>query len=111
MKKLLFIGLLALSDQVCGQSLILEQNLVTLVTLEQSEELSTIVLSSCELLTSNEMDQTVKSKVPSGNLLKLSVAGVTYSVESFGLFAKKDGKCLLKMKNAVIAKTDTDWPL
>jgi hypothetical protein len=105
MKKLLFIGLLALSYQVCGQSLILEQNLVTL---EQSEELSTIVLSSCELLTSNEMDQTVKSKVPSGNLLKLSVADVTYSVESFGLFAKKDGKCLLKMKNAVIEKTVTD---
>jgi hypothetical protein len=25
------------------------------------------------------------------------------------LFAKKDGKCLLKMKNAVIEKTDTDW--
>lgn len=71
MKKLLFIGLLALSYQVCGQSLILEQNLVTL---EQSEELSTIVLSSCELLTSNEMDQTVKSKVPNGYLLKLSVA-------------------------------------
>jgi|TARA_B110000902_G_scaffold206825_1_gene235681 hypothetical protein len=105
MKKLLIIGLLSLSDQVCGQSQILKNNIVTL---EQTEELSTLVLSSCELLASNEMDRIVKSKVPGGNLIKLSVAGVTYSVESFGLFARKDGKCLLKMKNDVTGDALTD---
>ena len=99
MKKVLMLAMGLLASQAYGANQILEQNLVTL---EQPERTSTLVLSSCELETLIEGDEIVKSLIPSGNLFKVTVAGVTYQVESIGLFARQDGQCLLKMQNAII---------
>ena len=98
MKKII-IGLVFLPFLATAKNQILEENLVTL---QQDEKISTIRLKNCEMSSKENTDQSLNSKVTSGNLLTLVVAEKQYTVESFGLFARNDGQCLLSMKNLIL---------
>ena len=98
MKKII-IGLVFLPFLATAKNQILEENLVTL---QQDEKISTIRLKNCEMSSKENTDQSLNNKVTSGNLLTLVVAEKQYTVESFGLFARNDGQCLLSMKNLIL---------
>ena len=98
MKKII-IGLVFLPFLATAKNQILEENLVTL---QQDEKISTIRLKNCEMYSKENTEQSLNSKVTSGNLLTLVVAEKQYTVESFGLFARNDGQCLLSMKNLIL---------
>lgn len=98
MKKII-IGLVFLPFLVTAKNQILEEKLVTL---QQAETISTLRLKNCEVTSKENTDRFLNYKIPSGNLLTLVVAGKQYTVESFGLFARGDGQCLLSMKNLIL---------
>ena len=98
MKKIIF-GLVFLPFLATSKNQILEENLVTL---QSDEKLSTVRLKNCEISSKENTDLSLNNKVTSGNLLTLVVAGKQYTVESFGLFARNDGQCLLSMKNLIL---------
>ncbi|MFT5838813.1 MAG: hypothetical protein ACI9UT_001309 [Flavobacteriales bacterium] len=98
MKKII-IGLVFLPFLATAKNQILEEKLVTL---QQDEKVSTIRLKNCEISSKENTDQSLNYKVSSGNLLTLVVAGRQYTAESFGLFARNDGQCLLSIKNLIL---------
>ena len=99
MKNIVTVCLISLSAGVNAENQILEQNIVSL---EQLQAVSTLVLKSCEVSVFNEIVQLSKSNVPNEQLLEIRVAGEIFKAESFGLFARNGGECLLKMKNVVV---------
>jgi hypothetical protein len=98
MKKII-IGLVFLPFLATAKNQILEEKLVTL---QQDEKVSTIRLKNCEISSKENTDQSLNYKVSRGNLLTLVVAGRQYTAESFGLFARNDGQCLLSIKNLIL---------
>lgn len=97
--KRIIIGLVLLPFLATAKNQILEEKLVTL---QQDEKISTVRLKNCEVYSEENIDLSLNYKIKSGNLLTLVVAHKQYTVESFGLFARNDGQCLLSMKNLIL---------
>ncbi|MFT7186410.1 MAG: hypothetical protein ACI84K_001808 [Pseudohongiellaceae bacterium] len=97
--KEIIIGLAFLPFLATAKNQILEEKLVTL---QQVEKVSTVRLKNCEISSKENTELSLNYKITSGNLLTLDVAGKQYTAESFGLFARNDGQCLLSMKNLIL---------